>query len=62
MLRLYLLYREAFPKCERKPFSIIRAMAKLGKTDLWYFEDEKGFAAFQRYIVFFDFAARRSDR
>jgi GNAT superfamily N-acetyltransferase len=44
MLKLRLLYREAFPKCERKPFSIIKAMSKKGKTDLWYFEDEGRFA------------------
>ena len=40
------LYREAFPRCERKPFSIIISMAKNGKSDLWYFEDESGFAGF----------------
>ena len=44
VLRIRRLYREAFPRCERKPFSIIRAMEKKGKTDLWYFEDEGGFA------------------
>lgn len=44
MLRIRALYREAFPKCERKPFSIIRAMTKRGRTDLWYFEDDEGFA------------------
>ena len=44
MLKIRMLYREAFPKCERKPFSIIKAMTKKGKTDMWYFEDEGGFA------------------
>ena len=44
MLRLRLLYREAFPRCERKPFSIIKAMSEKGKTDLWYFEDGGRFA------------------
>ena len=44
MLRLRLLYREAFPRCERKPFSIIKAMSERGKTDLWYFEDDGEFA------------------
>ena len=44
LLKIRRLYREAFPKCERKPFSIILAMAKKGKTDLWYLEDEGGFA------------------
>ena len=42
--RIKRLYREAFPRYERKPFGIIKAMAKKGKTDLWYFEDEGGFA------------------
>ena len=43
MLRTRLLYREAFPRCERKPFAIIKAMSEKGKTDLWYFEDEVRF-------------------
>ena len=37
--RLYSLYMTAFPKCERKPFSIIREKHRIGKTDIWYFED-----------------------
>ena len=44
MLRIRRLYKEAFPISERKPFSIIKSMAKRGKTDLWYLEDEDGFA------------------
>ena len=44
LFKIKRLYREAFPKCERKPFSIILTMAEKGKTDLWYFEDEGGFA------------------
>lgn len=44
ILRIKALYREAFPRCERKPFSIILSMAKTEKTDLWYFEDNDGFA------------------
>ena len=44
ILRIRRLYREAFPISERKPFSIIRSMEKKGKTDLWYFEDDGGFA------------------
>ena len=43
MIRMRLLYREAFPRCERKPFSIIKAMAERGKTDLWYFEENGSF-------------------
>lgn len=44
MLRIRRLYKEAFPISERKPFSIIKSMAKRGKTDLWYLEDKDGFA------------------
>ena len=43
ILRIKALYREAFPRCERKPFSIILSMAKAGKSDLWYFKDKDGF-------------------
>ncbi len=34
-LRLYRLYRSAFPREERKPFSIIRRMFREGRTDVW---------------------------
>lgn len=44
LLKIKRLYKRAFPKCERKPFPIILRMAKLGRSDLWYFEDEGGFA------------------
>ena len=44
MLRIRILYREAFPRCERKPFSIIKAMVRRGKSDLWCFKDDGGFA------------------
>ena len=40
-IRLRMLYKSAFPKEERKPFSIILNMSKCGKSDLWYFR-EKG--------------------
>ena len=43
-VKIRLLYRSAFPKCERKPFAIIKRMSKSGRTDLWYFKDEYGFA------------------
>lgn len=43
-LRLYRLYRQAFPSFERKPFSVIRSMQKKGKSDIWYFEKEGKFA------------------
>lgn len=34
-LGIYRLYHSAFPKSERKPFSMIRKMARKGKTDVW---------------------------
>lgn len=34
-LRLYLLYLQAFPPSERKPFGIIRRMYRQGRTDVW---------------------------
>ena len=34
-LRLYRLYMSAFPREERKPFSMIRKMYKKGTTDIW---------------------------
>lgn len=43
-LRIYRLYVSAFPKCERKPFSIILKMQKKGKTDMWYAESGGNFA------------------
>jgi len=33
--RLYRLYRSAFPREERKPFSIIVKMYRQGKSDIW---------------------------
>ncbi len=41
--RIKSLYKKAFPQNERKPFSLIKAMQKKGKTDIWYFEDNKKF-------------------
>lgn len=34
-LRLYLLYLEAFPPSERKPFGTIRRMYRQGRADVW---------------------------
>ena len=42
-IKLRLLYREAFPREERKPFSIIKRMQKTGKTDIWIFEEDGKF-------------------
>lgn len=43
-LRLYRLYQSAFPASEKKPFSMIRAMHKKGKSDVWYCEENGKFA------------------
>lgn len=43
-LRIYRLYLSAFPRAERKPFSMIRRMTKLGKTDTWYISCDGCFA------------------
>ena len=42
-LKIYHLYRTAFPRCERKPFSMIVKMTRLGKTDTWYCTDQGKF-------------------
>lgn len=42
-LRIYRLYHSAFPRSERKPFSMIRAMQKKGKSDVWYCENDGKF-------------------
>ena len=41
--RIWRLYRSAFPKSERKPFSMIRKMTRLGKTDMWCVTVDGGF-------------------
>ena len=43
ILRIKSLYKKAFPMEERKPFSIIMKMARKGKTDIWYFEENGAF-------------------
>lgn len=43
-LRIYRLYQSAFPRSEKKPFSMIRAMQKKGKSDVWYCENDGSFA------------------
>ena len=40
LIKIKRLYKRAFPKEERKPFSVIRKMQKLGKSDIWYFEQD----------------------
>ena len=41
---IYRLYHSAFPRSERKPFSMILKMQQQGKTDVWYFRREGRFA------------------
>lgn len=41
---VYYLYQKAFPKSEKKPFSMIRRMHRLGKSDVWRFERNGKFA------------------
>lgn len=41
---IYKLYRKAFPRSERKPFSIIRRKHWEGKTDIWRFTRDGKFA------------------
>lgn len=43
-LSIYRLYRQAFPRRERKPFLLIISMMKKGISDVWYFEKDKTFA------------------
>lgn len=43
-LRICGLYQSAFPRNEKKPFSMIRSMEKKGKTDVWYCEKDGKFA------------------
>mgnify|MGYP002516240513 CR=1 FL=1 len=43
-IRLYRLYREAFPASERKPFAIIARMYRQRKTDLWCVTRDGSFA------------------
>ena len=42
-LNIYRLYRTAFPRSERKPFSMIYNMTRSGKTDTWYCTDRGKF-------------------
>ena len=66
--RMFLLYRNAFPRSERKPFSRITSMAKAGRADLWTIRMDGRFAGFAAMvngpdIVLLDyFAVKRSLR
>ncbi len=41
---IFFLYREAFPRYERKPFSRITSMVKAGRADLWTIRADGRFA------------------
>ena len=41
---VYFLYQKAFPKSEKKPFSMIRGMHKKGASHVWRFERNGKFA------------------
>lgn len=45
-LRIYSLYRRAFPRSERKPFGIIMKMHRSGKSDVWRIVSGGRFAGF----------------
>ena len=60
------LYVSAFPRNERKPFSMIRRMFKKGKSDIWIFFDDGLFLGFaitinSREIVLIDYFAVNND-
>lgn len=44
--KVYRLYRQAFPRSERKPFSIIFKMSRNGKTDVWCLMEGNRFKGF----------------
>ena len=41
---IFALYRAAFPREERKPFSVIRKMARRGRADIWTIRHDGRFA------------------
>lgn len=66
-LSIYKLYRKAFPRYERKPFSLIYSMYKKKKTDVWYFEKDGLFAGFAVTInstkaILIDYLAIAADK
>ena len=66
--QVFFLYRTAFPRNERKPFSRITSMAKAGRADLWTIRMDGRFAGLAATvngpdIVLLDyFAVKRSLR
>lgn len=43
-IKIYKLYKKAFPKYERKPFWLILRTKHREKTDVWYIEEQQEFA------------------
>lgn len=43
-LRLYLLYRRAFPRSERKPFAVIHKLYGSGRADVWCIQSQGKFS------------------
>lgn len=43
-IKIYKLYKKAFPKCERKPVWLILLAKRRGQADVWYIEKQQEFA------------------
>lgn len=50
-IQIGMLYREAFPRNERKPLRIIRKNQKLGKSDVWYFRENGKFVGIATTVM-----------
>lgn len=53
-LRLYRLYRASFPRCERKPFAMIRHLCKAGKAEMLSVRDAGGFCGLVITMLYHD--------
>ncbi len=65
--KIYVLYRKAFPKYERKPFKVILNMHKKGLADIWYLENDCKFSGLaitmnNKDLVLLDYFAIDSDQ
>lgn len=61
-LKIYSLYKSAFPRYERKPFSLITGLHKKGNADVWVIENDGFFSGFaitmnSRDLVLLDYFA-----
>lgn len=50
-LKIYSLYRRAFPREERKPFRAILDIHRSGRGDVWYCSSGSGFAGFASTVT-----------